>query len=239
MRKLRLFLRNAKGFKVVYNFLFWFSNDVIHWKRILIRMYGCRILRTVDEIIRQGGLPVTPYYGTLLGLVREGHLLRHDADMDYAILANEFDLKSFYKSLKEVGFYFERFETINGNLSEFSVRYKEVSVDFFVLSKDRERNVWVSLQPLDSDFVRYEYPDVNAYKDISCSGMTLRVVEGCEQQLDVIYGQWRVVDKNWHGKKSPSNKGSVKNLGYITGHSRNECEWDAYVRQHPTVSGVL
>ena len=105
IRKLRAFMRNNSIVRrTVYPVAWYFMNKVLHWRSRLLQAYGIDILVKVQTVAAKEHVQCSPYFGTLLGLVRDGRLIKHDIDMDFLVSPEAKDIKAFYNHLKLVGF---------------------------------------------------------------------------------------------------------------------------------------
>lgn len=85
-----------------------------NYTSLILIFNGPRLLRRIHKVLLENNIIYTPLYGTLLGLIRENALLRHDYDIDLGVLfKNKDDLLQFNNSL-----YFK-----------FDTRYRLVNTD--------------------------------------------------------------------------------------------------------------
>lgn len=92
--------------------------------------------RTVLKGLDVLDVPILLYAGTLLGLVRNGKLIGHDDDMDFAVYLGEQTLKSaphswlaFKKALKEKGLITK--DNASANTIAFKIETDKVEIDLF------------------------------------------------------------------------------------------------------------
>ena len=113
-RFFRLLIKNTSILrKTIYVPSYWFVNHVVRYRSILLQRHGATILSKVNDLSRQHSVDVYPTFGTLLGLIRDGRLMKHDFDMDFAILPSATNLSVFFAELQKEGFYFEWMETVD------------------------------------------------------------------------------------------------------------------------------
>jgi len=178
-------------------------NHVVRYRSILLQRHGATILSKVNDLSRQHSVDVYPTFGTLLGLIRDGRLMKHDFDMDFAILPSATNLSVFFAELQKEGFYFEWMETVDDCLTEVRFRYKELTIDFFLHSFTADRNKMMMIQT-DSETRRYEYPRVDFLIDHSVLGLNLRIPNNYEEYLTSMYGAWNIVIKSgWSSTMAP------------------------------------
>lgn len=234
IRRIREFMRgNAIVKRTIYPFTWYFMNKVLHWRSHLLKMYGIEILMKVQDLAKQENIECSPYFGTLLGLVREGRLIKHDVDIDFLISPDDKNLNSFYTSLKSIGFIPERMILLNNRMLEFSMSYKVISVDFFLMghSAGRDRNVFVFN---DRNEVRlHSYPKIKGMVDMkTVSGKTILVPENAIEHLDNEYGNWRTPNKNWDARRGPSFSGLLDKNKCSVMFVRNQKEIDMFFETH-------
>lgn len=213
--KLKLFFRNTPIFsKTIYRFAFWFLNDILKYRRRLLQWFGPAALKKINDLSRHFDVALYPSYGTLLGIVREKRFLRHDDDMDFAVLPDAKNLKAFFEKLMMADFRFELMATINGAVTEVRFRYWGLTVDFFFHSFTANRKRLLMIQK-DGTTRRYEYPIVKGFRDYKVYGVDIRIPENHTDYLCSLYGEWnRIVKKGWHSAKAPGYVGEDKPENY-------------------------
>lgn len=99
----------------------------------MINCHGSDIVRNIEKTLEDSGLVFFSTCGTLLGLIREGQLLKNDYDLDYAILVNsDEDWVVLGKCLNKIGYRKVRDFSFDGTVTEET--YKNnlgVEIDFF------------------------------------------------------------------------------------------------------------
>lgn len=139
--------------------------------------------------------------GMLLGWIREGGLLAHDRDADFALLPEDLPrLLRAVPALRQAGFQpLMQFRNNAGQLTELTFRRHFARFDFYVL------------EPVDGMFRYYVYgwPPDNAYEiekhvpeqelvPFEFLGRTwLRPADG-ESELEFMYGDWRTPQRKWN-----------------------------------------
>jgi hypothetical protein len=187
--------------KTIYPIAFKLS-VLFQYRRIIIKKYGFEILRLVDAIAQEHKIPYNLDYGTLLGIIREGGFIKHDRDMDFTILPSDLSLASFTKELIKHGFVFESAYLIDGaRFYEFRVRYKEVSIDFYLPIKYENyyKFIMSGFEVIHPQYTLERLPVQDFFVNIPSD-----VIE----HLKWCYGDsWNIPDKNWHTNKSKSYLG--------------------------------
>lgn len=103
-------------------------------KRInTITKQGAYIVHEIEESLNDSGLTFFATCGTLLGLIREGRLLKNDYDMDYGILIEKpDDWKTLSVALSKIGYRKIREFSLNQRVTEETYKGKNgVEIDFF------------------------------------------------------------------------------------------------------------
>lgn len=240
IKKIRVFMRtNPVIRRTVYPAAWYFMNKVLHWRSRLLRVYGLEILQKVQDVSIHESVKCSPYFGTLLGLVREGRLIKHDTDIDFVINPEAKNIKSFYTSLKSIGFIPERILLLNGRMLEFSMSYKIVGVDFFLVghSADGDRTIFVFD---DRGEVRlHTYPQIDRMVDTkTVLGKSIRVPVNAAEHLDNEYGNWRIPNKNWDARRGPSFSGLLDRNRCVVTCVTEQDEIDTYFRAHPNLERI-
>ena len=107
-------------------------------KRInTITKQGAYIVHEIEGSLNDSGLTFFATCGTLLGLIREGRLLKNDYDMDYGILIEKpDDWKTLSVALSKIGYRKIREFSLNQRVTETSV-YKGYKQDKIEMRGDR------------------------------------------------------------------------------------------------------
>ena len=187
---------------------------LIPYRRLMLRLYGKKVLAHLASIFKKYDIPAFAAYGTLLGFVREDGFLKNDDDIDIGILPGEWTSKRLLTLLlcEEKGFTFLFAFSYEGEVTEFKLRYGNVNIDFFFYEDDGEKFYAGSYHYLPD----VEYPSLNAnsaqrvyepriesLSKIKVYGIDFPVPSSAEHVLECLYGNWRVPDANWNDNKHP------------------------------------
>ena len=230
VKKFRLLLRNSSFLhKWCRPFCLWLMLDVFKWKQRLIKKYGAEVLFLIHDSAKKTQLNYYADYGTLLGLVREKGFIKHDVDMDFSILSEENNLLDFYLELEKQGFYFERFLLLDNRLREFSMRYKEISIDFFIryFTEDR-KSLYVVADKKDDFWPVFIHPAPLDLIEYDVLGGKTFIPSNFDEMLTSMYGNWRVPVVKWEDSMAPKyQKDKNPHPEYL---SRDREEWILYLR---------
>ena len=186
-------------------------------KRVdVIKKHGDGIVVEIEDMLSDSGLTYFATCGTLLGLIREGHLLRNDYDMDYGILIYQpSDWIQLEETLNAKGYRKIRDFTLDGLVTEQTYRNKlGVEIDFFGHFIIEEKFCFYSYDKIQD----YEYPSEDlwtAYILTNGKYMGVKTIEteigkvtvpmNAEEYLTYNYNDnWRIPDPNF---KANTGKG--------------------------------
>lgn len=98
--------------------------------RSLLQSKGMEICRKINETLSSRGLKYFADHGTLLGLIRENGMIKHDTDMDFSIPPDQ-DIEPVVEALTQAGFSLVHGFAVNGAIHEITVGYEGLTMDFF------------------------------------------------------------------------------------------------------------
>jgi len=138
--------------------------------------------------------------GMLLGWAREGKLLAHDRDADFALLAEDLPrLLRAAPELRRVGFQIhQQFRNNKGQVTEMTFRRHNTNFDFFVMEPvdgmlryyaygwPPDHLVEIEAQLPDQELVPFEF-----------LGRTWLRHADHERELECMYGDWRTPQLDW------------------------------------------
>lgn len=213
-------------FKKIYSAIRSFAFTIFRgplWKRELCRRNiavienGEQEISVITDRLKALGADVFADYGTLLGLVRDGHIIQWDYDIDFGIHINSFftwrDLEEAMKNLgyvKNHQFYF------NGIITEQNYSKGKLFIDFFMHSEtnrgsvcyvyDRFRKNRYYPSDLSWDVIEYVTPNIHGTSVFNMnSSFHAAIPDNAEKYLSLIYGDnWRTPDPDWKELNSPA-----------------------------------
>ena len=169
--------------------------------------HGFETLKLITQGLNQQQVKYWVDCGTLLGLIREGGLLKHDMDIDLGILASDYSEKIDAIFL-ESGFNLWRTIHLKGSnlLVEKTFLYKKIRIDLFMYQL--VENEMISYTADNHPYLVSKYhlaaeeymaiPNAYTYqptKPMMIAGSKFMVPENPEKLLEELYGDWRVPKK--------------------------------------------
>ena len=107
----------------------------------LLKENAHQILKEFEEVSNQLGHKIWIEAGTLLGYEREGAILSHDIDMDFAMLKpdDSSELDKIIEFLAERNFVLNRKLLYKGDVKEISFSYNGLNVDIILFERVNEK----------------------------------------------------------------------------------------------------
>lgn len=179
-----------------------------------IQADGLPLLTVVQTLLRRAGVESFADFGTLLGLVREGHLLDHDLDLDLGVVVtDEVDIHRIRIAMERFGFQVWREYFKGDEMVEASFRLMGIKVDLSYYRVDENSaRTWLFYRdpekeygPSDRDIVEMTYSSIGELTTLEAEGAQIWVPSNAEQLLEEKYGpHWRTPDKGWIYWQSPA-----------------------------------
>lgn len=187
-------------------------------KQYFVQKEGWFVLREVHEALTEAGISYFVDFGTLLGMIREGRFLRHDADLDIGIIGASTDVKDCLNDvLKKAGFRLSVSFWFKGSCVSQSYIYGKVKCDFcFYVQQEPLMKCWLFRRfvegyeyssPNEMTAFEFHYTNVNELKALECNGITMMIPSDPESFLVEKYGNdWRIPNKKWRYWLAPRAK---------------------------------
>lgn len=229
IRKIRVFLRdNLIMRKTLYPFVRWLMIDVFKYRQHVMQRYGYEAVAKIQKVSESVGMSCFPMFGTLLGFVRDGGFVAHDPDMDFMI-CNEELLERFYNALIKEGFTFSRYILFDGKFKEFSLRYKECSIDFFGCGDDLGDNMRKIHTENYGDFWgSLDFPMPCNAQPYEVHGVKTVLPENYEEILRLNYGDYNKKVVKWSSTMAPAFRKDYDN--HVVMNSRTEADWISWLK---------
>lgn len=154
--------------------------------------------------------------GTLLGIVREGRLLRHDNDIDVAVRAYEKEeIDKTRKILLKAGCRLARTFTIEGKGTvEDAFEIYGLRFDVFYINHGDPMDYCYLMykgpetQETESEWnvMRLKFTPVTRLKKIEYEGLMVNVPEDAEEHLREKYGDWEKPNKYFDYQNAPNTE---------------------------------
>ena len=190
------------------------SNSALETKRANIQKNGLAVLEETLEMLNNiKDVKAFADFGTLLGIVRENGLLKHDLDIDTAVLGKPNLYRYVTMLMERNGYKLWREYIIGGKVVEQSYHYKDTKVDVnYYEYNDKGVNTWLFFRYPKTKYpnntrniVRMNYAMVKNVKKIDVQGHKIYVPDCAERLLEEKYGKnWRLPDKGWIYWQSPA-----------------------------------
>lgn len=178
-------------------------------KRHSIQKHGLSYLSEVTKALNERGILSFADFGTLLGIIREQGLLKHDLDIDVGVMiTSETDYRTISSVMEKLHYVKSREFTIDGRVKEQSYFRKFIKVDLQYYTGDPEdsalMNCYLFYNPgRDPSETRWKSvvkkcPRVKSVRSVAVQGHPIDVPDNAEDILVYKYGpNWKKPDKGW------------------------------------------
>ncbi|MBR3246140.1 MAG: hypothetical protein IKF90_26130 [Parasporobacterium sp.] len=185
------------------------------------REYGEESFVLTVRTLNEAGIEYFPAFGTLLGLVRDGHLITYDYDMDFGVACDEYDYDwdKLYQVMTDAGFQLLRWFDYEGRIIELTFAppmSRLVNIDFFLFVGSKEESIsyvcWREAgrsYKSDAEYTLYEevFPAITQFKQHEYLGIPVRVPVQAEELLEISYtSSWRIPDPEWKDEYKPNRR---------------------------------
>ena len=146
----------------------------------------------------------------MLGIVRDNGFIKHDDDIDIAIIPDVVTAKDVLKAFVDGGFGFIHGFLYDGEISEFTVRdVSGITIDVFFHKyvpgdKSRFHEVFMRWYPdrkypnaMANTALQFNFRGADGLKEVQVNGVTTVIPINAEEMLDSAYGPWRRPDPNF------------------------------------------
>ncbi len=138
------------------------------------------------------------FLGLMLGCVREGGPLAQDRDSDFAFLADDReDFLAAVAVLQKNGFSLRPLQINNdGRTTKWALKREGYKYEFFQIDRRGDRYRWYTHGRNPPTELVNEVP-AHRLTDFELYGRRFRIPDNAEQQLEILYGNWRHPDPNY------------------------------------------
>jgi len=160
-------------------------------------------LQRLHDTLAQSGLSgrYWVWAGVLLGYAREGKLLAHDRDADFALLPGDVpQLLEAVRPLRRAGFKpLQQFRNNEGELTELTFRRHGAKFEFFVFQPigDMLRYTVYGYPPDHLVEIDAEIPNQSLVPFEFLGRTWLKHIDH-ERELECMYGDWRTPQRSWN-----------------------------------------
>lgn len=197
-----------------------------------LRSNGEETVKMLQALLEETNVPFFFDMGTLLGIIREKHLLAHDMDIDVAVLAENEELPdqlSRYLSANGC-IHYCTYSLKDGGVVEDSYLYNGIKFDINYYRRENGRDIcYLMYREPDRQYeagelsvVKLSVPSISGIQTVGFAGGQINVPTKAEAYLAARYGvNWRIPDKNYLYWKGPSTE-PTELMGIQQIHSRKK-----------------
>ena len=182
----------------------------------ILRSDGAEVAARIQRILTDAGIETSLACGSLLGVVREGHFMAHDDDLDFMVVVTPgFDWDAVRIALEPEGFTLRYHYMFGNTITEQTYATDSgFRFDIFGFVADEEtstmrlfyyaqRRDMIYENPGDSSVWYRDLPLCRNMVPVEVEGHTLVIAGNAEDILAVHYGpDWRVPDTGWSPKEA-------------------------------------
>lgn len=184
-------------------------------KRKNIKLSGVETIHLLQKFFEKQNVMFFFDMGTLLGIIREGRLLRHDLDIDTAVFTTDSEkIAAIKKGLLEIGCEHKfRYTVEDVGVCEDSYILNNIKFDINYYSEAEGKSICYlaylepekEYQAGELSTVALSCDKINGIKTVDFDGVQINIPEQPEKYLAQRYGEnWRVPDKGYRYWCGPS-----------------------------------
>jgi len=168
------------------------------WRSFILTFNGYKVIKMIDIVFAEEQIEYFFSYGTLLGFVRQGSIIKHDYDLDVIVLLNTIvriqDIETKIRDLILVKFN-KRIRFVNSNIfnvMSFFIMGVKVDISFFYPQIDNPR---VYLVPfINKDGIKADIK-IDTIIRVDFNKTKLSIPNNYIEIIEHLYGN------NWHLKE--------------------------------------
>lgn len=186
-----------------------------------LHKYGYEAAGIIAKTVKKLEIRSFADFGTLLGVIRDGGFVEHDLDMDFSVFPETCDYKRLASALLSEGFEFIHAFLYEGAITEVTVRYKGVPIDFFAYLNDGEEfyTQVYTFNMNEGDAVHR--PGIRQFRPRIANLVTLKVHDisflvpsNYEEVLTMQYGNWKMPNREWDYAKQIYGRRQIALSGF-------------------------
>lgn len=156
------------------------------------------VISDFHRILSKSNLPYFLDAGTLLGIYRDGHLLKRDMDVDTGVIVSSpKDIDTVRELLTNAGFELKiEFSIPNRGIIQDAYDYKGVRVDVCYFLNEGDKTICHILFGHD-DIMKLSVSKFNSIVEFDYNNQKIHIPENTDQYLTEKYGNWRQPDPLW------------------------------------------
>lgn len=157
---------------------------------------GDSVIKDVHKVLNQSGCLFFIDAGTLIGVYRDGRLLKRDMDVDMAVKVDgQEEIMKVRQLLKDNGFVLKIIFSTNSNgIIQDAYDYDGVRVDVSFLKNSGSQDYCHILYD-DNKIARMTFSSIKAIKHYDYNGQTVNIPIDADKYLEERYGKtWRIPD---------------------------------------------
>ncbi len=169
---------------------------------------GTEVLIKASKVLNRIGVSHWLEFGTLLGIVRDGQLIKHDFDLDLGVFIEDYDVRIKEAFLADGFEYKHGFSTTDGTAREETFVYKDVAIDLFYFTRQADK-MWChifALQENKKRIIRQINTSYSGFKKVEFENHMFDIPKNDIQRLKDTYGEeYNIPLKGWHTPRDAYN----------------------------------
>lgn len=185
-----------------------------NFQKKALQKNGEKYIRRIDKALHDKNVEFFIDGGTLLGMVRERHLIKHDRDMDYGIyFSKSFTLEDLDKAMKSAGFKKIKAFVFRDKPYEITYGNGVTHVDFFIHDEVNEESLlYVFYRDIAADYPGDQFysvlemhrPAIKGLRRVNIDGLRVNIPVNYKEYLAGAYTEkWRIPDPTWSYHMEP------------------------------------
>ena len=207
---LRNLLARAEVLTVLRQSALWrFKNRKLY---VEFQKNATNVFWLVDSVFKENEIKAWPEFGTLLGIIRDDGPIKHDLDLDFAVVSSRAIQAKIRKAMRSSGFKLVTESILKGSDTIIEEKYliSGVEVDIFYFVESGDQFIAYDLETTSGKSIEEELPDlthIHPYRNpLSKFNLMTRlyqtkeinIPENLEQHLIELYGRdYQIPNPRW------------------------------------------